>query len=314
MGEKTVDCFALASQQTREDLIDLLTSELQCGSAEEALQSAVNGRSILDNIDIFFANAAKRTRAAGGKTADPRLADVLPVYLCTSDTESYQDCLDSIKCSKKIGYFLFTNRAERYGLEQRNKVSDTLRKNEQGIVEIGITLHACKKDFIPAMTQGASGYARVYKLTRAYLESLGAMLKSQQEVYAAESTLLSLVGDFFKNKVLEEWFTKQSAPGQAEINSLLIVLKAFRQRGIELPAFKEKLGRPHIGESLAAIQDHQKTVRAEVDVLRDIMELLHRILKHAERPENVEGGGEDTTRPAGGEGLSSKLKSWFNAG
>ena len=307
-----------ASNQIKQDLALEYMKVYGCSSQDEVLRTSTNGKMVFDNIEIVFRNSAKQrvfsSRVQGDK-ADLQIDDLIPAYFTTSDTESYNDCLNAIGSCKRINYFLFTNRAEKFGLEQRNKYSDSLRRLEQVAPDQAVKIYNVKKDLIGAMLEGRADYAKVQPLVEGYVKSIGVMLHAQQDIYQCESALCKGFLEYVTEKVETSWFGADFKLESAAVKALLQVFEAMTKRGMDIPKIKEKLNIEIIEQAKTEISDHIEAVNSEIDVLGHVVAFINHVVKYMERPGHAETADSDGSKPfTRTEGYSSRFLEWLTGG
>lgn len=278
-----------AADQVKQDILDQYMKYNKITNVEEVFANAKNGHKVFDNIEIVFRNSAKAKLFSGKVTKTfVDIEELVPVYFTTSDDESYKDCMNAITLCKRISYFLFTNRAENYDLTVRTKFNEDLRTFQEKAPELAVEIYNHTKDLFTLMDITYVDYGKVQPKVEKYLESLGAMLTVQKDIYVIEIKLCTTFKKYVEKTVLTEWFSGAGKVNRAGLNALIQVIRALDRRGLEVPKVRDRVNPKVVGETLVQLEDHITTVQSEVDVLVEIIQFIGDIIKHMERGGTLE--------------------------
>lgn len=304
-----------AADQIKQDILDQYMKYFKIQNVEDVMCRGKNANKLFDNIEIVFRNSAKKKILSGKiKKTFVDIEELIPVYFTTSDDESYKDCMNAITLCKRISYFLFTNRAEKFELTTRTAFNEKLRTYQEKSPELAVEIYNHTKDLFMLIDQNIVDYAKVQPRTEKYLESLGAMLTTQKDIYVCEIQLSSIFKKYCEQTVLNEWFSGAGKVNRAGLNALIQVIRAMDKRGLEVPKVKDRVNPKSVGEMLVQLEDHITTIQSEVDVLVDMCEFIHEIIKYMES-----GGLELRTlsdpkkkeAPADTSTMSKKFLAWI---
>ncbi|MBN2329952.1 MAG: hypothetical protein JXR73_22625 [Candidatus Omnitrophica bacterium] len=257
----------------------------------EILSHCPGGKDVFDNIEITLKNSIKyklfSQRILGEKKAILEGDDLLNDYLSTTDTESYNDSLNSAKLCKKLSYFLFTICHNQFSLTERSQISDRLRKHENRLPATSIEIYNLKKNFIDMMHERNVTHNQVlFKVIR-HIHLLHDSLESQQMIYRIE---YKLIDDFLQylHKGLIPLFSKSDFKlDPAKTKALLQVIIAIRQRGLELEEVKGSISTGYF-QSLANVLAEQKScLKAEIKTIDEVRKFLLEAAKYADPPESL---------------------------
>lgn len=317
-----MEAYIHAARQAKEDIVDVLMKESNIGSEEEAIKSAPHGGLVLENVEIVFRNSAKNRifsdRLRGRKTQQFEDADLLPAYLTTSDDETYQDALDSISCCKKLSYFLFVSRFEKFQITERNKYSDLLRRLEHKCPDKAVQTYHAKKELVNFMRddEHKPTYQEVLELVVYYLQAIQELLDAQADVYSCEATLVGLFNEYLGVLINAD----PSSPHAKKLQTDAAFVKAMKQsidaldnRGLELPELQSKITRDYVKTLNNVLSAHLENLKNESAMIKDVCKFVKLMIDYSDMkytpPEDK--GKQDSGLKSVLEDFSSAFKSWL---
>ena len=301
-----------AADQVKQDILEQYMKYYKITKVEDVMCHGKNANKLFDNIEIVFRNSAKAKMFSGKiKKTFVEIEELVPVYFTTSDDESYKDCMNAITLCKRISYFLFTNRAENFDLTIRNTFNENLRKHQEQAPEQAVEIYNHTKDLFVLIDQNIVDYAKVQPRVEKYLQSLGAMLTIQKEIYVCEIKLCVIFKKYCETKVLNEWFSGAGKVNRVGLNALIQVVKALDKRGLEVPKVRDRVNPKAVNEVLTHLEDHITTIQSEVDVLEDMIEFISEIIKYMERGGGLELKSQEVKK-AGEPDTGSMSKKFLN--
>lgn len=303
-----------AAEQIKQDILEQYMKYFKISNVEDVMCQGKNANKLFDNIEIVFRNSAKSKIFSGkiNKTFVD-IEELVPVYFTTSDDESYKDCMNAITLCKRISYFLFTNRAEKYDLTIRNTFNEKLRNYQEKAPEMAVEIYNHTKDLFMLIDQNIVDYAKVQPRTEKYLESLGSMLTIQKEIYVCEIQLSTFFRKYCERTVLSDWFSGTGKVNRAGLNALIQVIRAMDKRGLEVPKVKDRVNPKSVTEMLSQLEDHVTTIQSEVDVLEDMVEFIREINKYMERSMELKSNTDNkrSSPAADTSSMSKKFLAWI---
>ncbi len=318
-----MEAYIHAARQVKDDIAAELQKEVPAPSPEEAVKACNHGALVLENVEIVFRNSAKNRlfsdRLRGVKTKQFEDHELLPAYITTSDDDVYQDALDSVSCCKKISYFLFISRYEKFQITQRNKYSDLLRKLEGRCPDRAIQTYYAKKELINLMREEEEikpTYDQVLSLVCSYIQSIQDLLEAQAEVYECEQTLVGIFNEYMGVLINAD----PSSPHAKKLQTDAAFVKALKQgfdaldnRGLELPKLEARITRDYVKSLNTILTTHLGNLSGEAKMIKDVSEFLQIIITYSDlkyKPPKEKSGGDSAFKSVM-EDLSSTFKSWL---
>ncbi len=204
-----MEAYSQTAEQIKTDLLSEYSKLHNDISADRVLRVSLNGREVIDNVEIAIRNSAKNKvfskKVQGNKKSKLDEEDILQFYITTEDEESYTDGVTSIACSKNILYFLFVLRYENFGIAERRKYADALNKLERGYPNLSVTIYGIKKQLVDLMDRGDPSYITVQPLVKQYLVNIRLLLVSQLQIYRCEYNLSKTFGKYLKDSMQEDF-------------------------------------------------------------------------------------------------------------
>lgn len=314
-----LEAYITAADQARSDIFAEYRS--LSGLDAEAAETAPHVKSFLENIDIFFRNAAKNKlfseRIRNVKSQSSDLDDeLLPAYLTTSEMDSYDDALEAIKCCKKIAYLLFISQYEKFRITERTQYGETLRRLEQAFPKVAVKIYTHKKDYCELMMEGSAPiYSKITSPLTNYLRAIQQMLDSQRKIYQCERNLIVFFSNFLNTIVGLEGDVKKSLTSPSALKALAHVLHALRDRGLDIPEIPKSITIEYIGPVRAILNEHMSNLRGEDAMIAEVIGFLEDIIYFSDERNlpNKDGKSQGTDAGIAGmfENLSGKFKEWL---
>lgn len=283
-----MDAYTQAAEQIKMDLLSEYAKLHGGVSADKVLRSSLNGREVIDNVEIAIRNSVKnkafshRVRDTDKSTLDDD--DIIQLYITTDDEESYNDGKTSISCSKNILYFLFVMRYENFGITERRKYADALNNLERSYPNLSVTIYGIKKQLVDLMDKGNPDYPTVQPLVKQYLINIRLLLVSQLQIYRCESNLCKIFRKYLQESIKNDFFSEKAKVNSSTVKALIKVFKALDKRGVGMPNYKKKITTETIDIVLEQIEDHLIDLKSETEVINEIAEFLERLIKYMENP------------------------------
>ncbi|RJP26581.1 MAG: hypothetical protein C4527_14665 [Candidatus Omnitrophota bacterium] len=322
-----MESYVQTAVQMKEDVLSEFERSFPEIAGNDPYKAKPNVLRVLDNIEIVFRNSAKQKifseRVRGIQKSRLDGDEILSAYLTTDDNDSYNDSLNSIGCSKKICFFLFTSRYNGFGLVERTKYTDILRKQETLCPAKNVEIYNVKKILADFMVEGNPTYANIQPLVTRYVQALRALLDSQRNIYQCEAELNEIFAD-----CLDEFAQTGLNPDKVKLNpvsmkAMLQVFNDLRKRGLEIPEIKQNETNEPIRSICVELRDHQQNLLDECDILQDVVHFLDDVILYIEKAKQAEEraqsakekkeAGEDVGAFAAfRETFSSKFNEWLN--
>lgn len=286
-----MEAYIQAAEQLKEDLADEYIRSHPHTAREDILKSSPNGKVVFDNIEIVFKNSAKyklfSQRIQGQKRSILEGDELLYSYLTTSDDESYNDSLESAKCCKKMAYFLFTSRFEKFTLVERNKYSDSLRKHEGRLPSKAIDLYNAKKILIDMMGEGKPTHKEIQPVVIRFVELLNDILESQASIYKVEYKLCELFREYLDTILIPQFSSPGFKVEPVKIKALVQALRELRERGLEFEEFKDSISVKLFESVISVMAEHMECLLAEIRTIADVNYFLLDVIKYSEPTEEI---------------------------
>ncbi len=286
-----MQAYIQAAEQLKDDVAAEFIRENPKIPREKMFENCPNGALIFDNIEIVFKNSAKyklfSQRVQGEISSILKGDDLLYEYLTTSDNESYNDSLESAKCCKKLSYFLFTSRYNKFTLTERNKYSDVLHKYEHRLPDRAVKLYNMKKGLLDLMGEDKPTYNQVHPLVTKYVGYLRDILESQAKIYNIELHLAGFFKTYLSEILIPNFASASFKMEPAKIKALVQALKELKERGLEFDAVKDKINTTILNSLDSVLTDHIDCLRAEVKTISEVTHFLEDIIKYADPPPSI---------------------------
>jgi len=320
-----MEAYIQAAQQVRDDLTEMYYSSVAGASEDDLKDVKGNPRKVLDNVEIVFRNSAKQRLFSQRIRKIPKTKleddDLVAAYMCTDDEETYNDALNAISCCKKISYLLFTCRYN-FGIGERNKYQDSLRKQERLCPEKNIEIYNIKKQIVDLMETGPATYAAVQPLVSNMLGALNILLHSQMSIYQTEKELNQRFSEYL-SAVLDPGSSYSKAASEpATLKGIVAAFTAQRQRGMDIPEFKSSIKTDDIATVNEEIKSHVDILAVETENLQLVTQFLDVLIKYietaAQRENREKKEAEKGHADESGffesikDGLSNTLQEWLN--
>lgn len=319
-----MEAYIHAARQVKDDIAAELLKDVPAPSQEEAVKLCPHGSLVMENVEIVFRNSAKNRlfsdRLRGAKTKQFEECDLLPAYITTSDDDVYQDALDSISCCKKISYFLFISRYEKFQITQRNKYSDLLRRLEGKCPDRAVQTYYAKKDLIQLMREDEEikpTYDQVLHLVIHYIQAIEELLEAQAEVYESEQTLVGIFNEYLGvliNADPSNPHAKKLQTDAAFVKALKQAFDALNSRGLELPELQARITRDYVKNINTIMKTHLSNLQGEAGMIKEVCGFLETIIKYSDvkfKPPKEKTGSADTGIKSLMDDFSSAFKSWL---
>lgn len=286
-----MEAYIQAAEQIKEDIAAEYLRSHPHIPRDQILNKCPSGKTVFGNIEIALKNSAKyklfSQRVQGQKRSILEGDELLYSYLTTSNDESYNDSLESAKCCKKLSYFLFTSRYEKYTLVERNLYSDRLHKHENRLPGKAIDLYNTKKSLIDLMDQEKTTYHDVHNRVIRYVGLLNDLLDSQSNIYEIELKLAQLFQDYLDSVLIPQFIQPGFKMETVKVKALIQSIRELRERGLDLDEIKESISTALLESVISVLSDHMDCLRAEIHTIGDVTSFLTDIVKYADPPEEV---------------------------
>jgi hypothetical protein len=294
-----MQAYIQAAEQLKDDIAEEFIRENPKIPREKMFETCPNGALIFDNIEIVFKNSAKyklfSQRVQGKLSSILQGDDLLYEYLSTNDNESYNDCLESAKCCKKLSYFLFTSKYDKYTLTERNKYTDVLHKYERRLPDRAVKLYNMKKGLLDLMVEDKPTYNKVHPLVVKYIGYLKDILESQSKIYNIELHLAMFFKTYITDHLIPEFSSASFKMEPARIKALVQSLKELKERGLEFDEVKDKINIAILNSLDSVLTEHVDCLKAEVQTINEVTSFLEDIIKYADPPSNIANENGETT-------------------
>lgn len=319
-----MEAYIHAARQVKDDIAAELLKDVPAPSPEESVKLCPHGPLVMENVEIVFRNSAKNRlfsdRRRGVKTKQFEDYELLPAYITTSDDDTYQDALDSVSCCKKISYFLFISRYEKFQITQRNKYSDLLRRLEGKCPDRAIQTYHAKKDLIGLMREDEDikpTYDQVLYLVAHYIQAIQELLDAQSEVYECEQTLVGIFNEYLGvliNADPSSPHAKKLQTDAAFVKALKQAFDALDNRGLELPKLDARITRDYVKNLNTILSSHLTNLQGEAGMIKSVCGFLEILIQYSDmkyKPPKEKTGGADSGVKSMMEDFSSAFKSWL---
>ncbi len=314
-----MESYIQTAEQIKEDILAEYVKTYP-GSSIDDVYGNPDGLRVLDNIEIVLRNSAKQKifseRVRGLKKSKLDGDEILTAYLTTEDNESYTDSLDSISCSKKICYFLFTMRYNNFGLKERSKYADILRKQENLCPAKNIEIYNIKKSLINCMHEGNPVYSKIQPLIAQYLQALRTLLDGQKKIYQCETDLIDRFNIFLKELIVSDISESRFKNDKSSLKILMQVILALEKRGLETPKIEKTLKNQSIESITIELDEHLQNLKDECDILSEVTSFLEDVILYIElsrKKEENEAKKEAMEEKESGTNLMSYVKESFSS-
>lgn len=313
--------YLLAAEQIKYDVAEEYARLYPGPSVDDVYQEAPNGKLVEDNLEIFFRNAAKNKlfsmRVRKQDSNEEEFGDLIQAYITSSDSEAYQDTLDSIKCCKKISYLLFVSQYEKFRLNERTKYSELLRKQEQRYPQHSIEIYNQKKALCTMMAEGKPLYTHIASAATRYLNSIQETLQAQKKVYQVECELVQIFVQYLDFLLSPDCDVKNQYNNPSVAKALINVLKTLDDRGLELPDIPKKLSTDFINEVRSVLDEHTHNLSSEIGMIDYVIQFIEDVVKFSDdasvsREKKSSKDDDDGGWKSVLENLPSTFKEWLS--
>ena len=256
-----------------------------CSNFHEVFDRSPSGKTVVENIEISIRGLSKL-----GDLPDKlrekyeNLDEIIESYYTTGDDQFYKDCLKSSGSGKRLNYFLFTNQAKNFGLEQRNRFAEIIRKNEKLAIEKYDSIRESKRKFYLFIEDKLLSSSKVHIQLGQYLATIGSLLRSQKEIYSCEESLGNLFLKYVNQNMISN--LKDGHKVKSEIvASFLGTLKSIQKRGVEISDVSSPIKLEHMVSFTGEYKNHLDVVKDEVDRLEDFTTLMDKIVRNIKAPD-----------------------------
>ncbi len=317
-----MDSYIQAAEQIKEDVLAEYINSYPDLAGQNPYNSKPNVPRVLDNIEIVFRNSAKQKvfseRIRGMLRSKLDGEDILPAYLTTQDNESYNDSLDSIACSKKICFFLFTSRYKGFGLVERTKYTEILRKQETICPHKNIDIYNLKKALVDLMVDGYPSYQKIQPILGDYIQALRDLLVAQGKIYKCEADLMRIFSECMEE--ISQLSLDQEKPklNPVSLKAMLQVLLELRKRGLNIPEIKSSFKNVSLESILAEMKEHHQNLLEECEMIGDVTAFLDEVIMYMEKARQAEvkkaqeAEKEVDSNETVFDSLSAKFKDWIS--
>ncbi len=256
-----------------------------CRNYHELFDRSPSGQLVLENVEMSvrgLSNLGDFPKKLSEKYED--LDEIIESYCATGDDQFFQDSVKSSSCCKRLNYFLFTNQAKNFGLEQRNRFAEIVRKNENLAQEKMDAIRESKRIFYLQIEDKLLSSSKVHTQLGQYLALIGALLQAQNEIYSCEESLGNVFLKYVNQNMVYEMKDGQKVKSET-VSSFLATVKSIEKRGVEITAVHAPIKQEQLKTFIEEYKEHLGIVKDEVGRLEDFTNLMHKIARQIRAPD-----------------------------
>ncbi len=269
----------LLAQQVRQDLVQDILDKQSYESIREIVQNYKHADKYFEDVVTVFKPLLENKEIISNLSAiykNP--SDLIQSYCTFNNDDSYQDSLHSATFSRRLNHFMFTNRAQNFGLEERSRFSDRLRNQEEILRQAEMHGKESKREFQDILKMEVYSSVKVRPCLTKYLLNLTKLFRSQKELYEIEYTLLKLI--FIEIKRMYENSNLEIDENKVQNfkKSFAQLVPAMEKRGMDVPKVQTVVGDQKKSELQDHINTHLNTLHEQISVLKNMDQFMSQVI------------------------------------